>query len=130
MKRSERFLQTLEKRFWRKIDARGENECWDWLGWLSGGYGRLCITSKTKLAHRVCWELIYGPIPEGLCVLHSCDNRACVNPEHLFLGTGQDNMDDMYQKGREYNPIGIDHWHAKYVADAVSVSHIRKWKGQ
>jgi predicted DNA-binding protein (UPF0251 family) len=61
-------------------------------------------------AHRVAWELAYGPIPEGMCVLHRCDRTTCVRPEHLFLGTQQDNIADMNAKGRHRVQAGADHW--------------------
>ena len=64
------------------------------------GYGRMTVKGKSWAAHRWAWTQVHGPIPEGVMVLHSCDNRACWNVEHLFLGTAQDNTDDMMQKGR------------------------------
>lgn len=76
-------------------------DCVEWAGLrFRDGYGRV----GSKQAHRVAWEQTYGPIPEGLFVLHRCDNRPCVNPEHLFLGTNTDNMQDMVAKGRHVNP--------------------------
>lgn len=67
---------------------------------LSNGYGKIGRNGKTWLAHRLAWSMLEGPIPEGLCVLHSCDNRCCINVNHLFLGTRADNMQDMIAKGR------------------------------
>jgi hypothetical protein len=64
------------------------------------GYGMLRIHNKGKLAHRISYERSVGPIPEGMNVLHSCDNPACLNPDHLFLGTQRDNIQDCVRKGR------------------------------
>lgn len=98
----------LAERFWAKVrKADGDDACWTWAGASRGpGYGvlqtgsRMDGTRGMALAHRVSWELHYGPIPEGLWVLHQCDRPSCVRPEHLFLGTPQDNTDDMWRKGR------------------------------
>ena len=76
--------------------------CLIWTGsLLSDGYGQIAVNGKMMRAHRFSWEESNGPIPEGIYVLHTCDNRVCVNPDHLFLGTQQDNMDDMVRKGRQ-----------------------------
>lgn len=74
--------------------------CHVWQGSTVAGYGHLYVDGKLKLAHRVSWELAKGEIPEGLFVLHKCDNPPCINPEHLFAGTHEDNMKDMDAKGR------------------------------
>ena len=95
----------LEQRFWDKVDIRGEDECWLWHAGTRNGYGQIKVHGKIPYAHRVGFELVYGPIPEGICVLHSCDTPLCCNPEHWFLGTHQDNMDDKEQKNRHNRPI-------------------------
>lgn len=92
-------MKTLLERFWEKVDKSGD--CWLWTGaTINKGYGQIRIKGKSVLVHRVSYELHRGPIPKGLCVLHHCDNPLCVNPDHLFLGTKYDNVQDMIAKGR------------------------------
>lgn len=89
--------------FWNKVSIKGPSECWEWLNHGSKqGYGMLRYprTRNTVMAHRISWLLTNGPIPEGFKVLHKCDNPPCVNPNHLFLGTQTDNMQDAMRKGR------------------------------
>ncbi len=95
-----RKLIPLADRFWIKVVRSGDDECWGWSGTTNKGYGRINVGGNMVLAHRVAWELTSGLIPPGMCVLHSCDNPPCVNPNHLFLGTHADNMRDMRAKGR------------------------------
>jgi hypothetical protein len=88
-------------RFWSKVAVAGPDDCWEWQGAIgSTGYGNLDIDGSTVKAHRVSHLLTHGPIPPGLYVLHSCDNRRCVNPNHLRIGTAQDNADDRRIRGR------------------------------
>lgn len=79
-----------------------ENGCWHWRGRINNlGYGDIYHNKKHYKAHRLFWELHKDEIPEGIFVLHKCDVRDCVNPDHLFLGTQQDNVADMIAKGRK-----------------------------
>lgn len=89
------------ERFWAKVDIRTFSECWPWLGYCTEkGYGKFSPQEQyPKRAHIVAYILAFGPIRDSLLVLHTCDNPPCCNPTHLFLGTNQDNMDDMQRKG-------------------------------
>lgn len=89
-----------EVRFWRYVTAGPVDECWVWQGNRNNqGYGMLHV-GKPTYAHRFSYEMANGPIPPGMFILHSCDNRPCVNPAHLRVGTSLDNMRDMIAKGR------------------------------
>lgn len=91
---------SAKDRFLEGFAQNGLSACWLWTKAKSRGYGSLSVNNRRVTATRYSWELFVGPIPKGMFVLHSCDTPACVNPKHLFLGTHQDNMDDMVKKGR------------------------------
>ena len=89
-----------KKRFGAKVKVM-ESGCHEWQAGLArGGYGKFQLPSKTVTAHRFAFEMVNGSIPKGLCVLHRCDNRLCVNVDHLFLGDIHENIKDMDVKGR------------------------------
>jgi hypothetical protein len=114
----------LTERFWSRVEPK-ESGCWEWTTRGPGGYGRFKAGGKNLLAHRVSWEINVGPIPDGLLVLHRCDNPPCIRPSHLFVGTQKDNLRDMQAKGRGLSqvhqkairhPTGDDHWTHKYAS--------------
>ncbi len=89
-----------DEKFWDRVDKSGE--CWIWLGNTNAtGYGVVKRNGKRLGVHRVSYQMALGAIPDGLWVLHTCDNPSCVNPSHLFVGTAQDNIRDMVQKDRQ-----------------------------
>lgn len=94
---------TPTDRFWNQV--RKTEGCWEWLGYVNGdGYGSMSLNNRPVTAHRFSWQLAFGEAPRGMCVCHRCDNRICVRPDHLFVGTNADNMRDRAVKNRPANP--------------------------
>ena len=132
---------SLKARFFSKtklaefIRLGMETPCLEWTAYCDRwGYGQFRLSGRMLIAHRVAWMIAHGPIPDGLCALHRCDNPPCVRDDHLFLGTQADNNADMIAKGRHvavsgerhgsrlhsgYLPRGERHWGAKLDEDKV-----------
>jgi len=101
-------LELLKAKLLSRIEVR-ENGCWEWMGARissSHDHGYIWWKGDLYITSRVSWMVHRGPIPDGMFVCHHCDNPPCVNPEHLFLGTPQDNTNDMIRKGRQVIVVG------------------------
>lgn len=109
-------LERLEWGGWTVTDSG----CWEWRGnKFPKGYGRVAVSDTTRGAHCIAYEVWVGAIPDGLLVRHSCDNPPCINPEHLSVGTSQDNSNDMVERQRQNSVVGEAHYAAKLTADTV-----------
>jgi hypothetical protein len=95
----EQHLELMKKKLLSSHKIVGD--CWEWQGLLrKDGYGTVGFKRKTSLPHRLSYIVFKGPIPDGMLILHSCDNRKCINPDHLRIGTYSDNLNDMWSKKR------------------------------
>lgn len=112
-------IAKLEARFLAKVEKT--SGCWLWDGYRNkNGYGTFYFQGRTVWAHRMSYALFVGVIPTGFCVCHRCDVRFCVRPEHLFVGTHKENMQDCLAKGRACPPSGEDHHSAKLTKSQVA----------
>jgi hypothetical protein len=117
--------RTLEACFWERVTKT--ESCWIWKGALVGGYGQLMVGHKRYKSNRLAWMLLRGPIPDGMLVCHDCpggDRKDCVNPDHLWLGTTQDNSRDAAEKGQVVR--GEAFWSAKLTPEQVRLAR-RAW---
>lgn len=119
-------FSSLISRYWAKVDVAGEDECWIWNSKSKHpfGYGRMTAGRGVNLkAHQIGWALENGPIPDGMNILHGCDNPSCSNPKHLFIGTQMLNMHDKIAKGRS----GSQKWNSGESHQSAKFSDVQMW---
>lgn len=115
-----------------RVKVNSATGCWEWIGTKRRGYGRTTTGSRTDgtrksiSAHRLSYQLFKGDIPPGYEICHKCDNPSCINPDHLFAGTRQDNVDDREKKGRNVVPRGENNGRAKLSANDVYAARIER----
>jgi hypothetical protein len=124
-------MDAVRARFWGYVDTGGE--CWLWrAGKFPDGYGAFNINFRTRVAHRVAFEFANGPIPPGVNVLHTCQNRACVRPAHLYLGNAARRTARGERHGSRTNPDNIpraeQHYAARLEGFTILVALARMWR--
>lgn len=110
---------TVVERFMSKVDKQ-DNGCWLWnAGVFGSGYGAFGLNGSVVSAHRAAWIIFRGELPAGIHVLHDCDVKLCVNPEHLHLGTNSDNLKEAYDRELRHARKGADHFKSRLTDDVV-----------
>lgn len=129
---SERIIPFLTlhqiSQFWAKVEISSPDSCWNWIGHITHrGYGGFNIHPVGCFqAHRVAWTMANGQVPDGLSILHRCDNRKCCNPAHLFAGTNHDNTQDMMRKGRHACSVIMGEGHPNAKLNEFQVRAVRE----
>lgn len=111
---------STRERFYSKVAIGAPNECWNWLAFSPGRYGKFFLDGKVQYAHRAAFMLEGKVIPDYACVLHKCDNNMCVNPAHLYLGDQKQNAADRKNRGRSANFTGSRNPNAKLSPEQVA----------
>jgi HNH endonuclease len=113
-------------RFWSKAAITADTtHCWLWMAATTKGYGTFALASKQVQAHRIAYQITNGPIPDRMLVLHTCDTPACVNPNHLVIGTQSDNIKDMWERGRARGGQGNTQGHPQPTLRKLTMEQVR-----